>query len=264
MKKSLMTVACVATMLMSVSAYANDYSVVHPFYVPGKGEIASATTYMHAEAKFKNSDLRNHVGTMKNNTFGEDLAYGLSDKWNIIGGYCQMRDKFSKGDSSHKSWWAYLGAQNVCKDDGKTFLKWNFDYFQICGEYFDKTSKGYDLSVTYGKNFKCAAPYVIVGQSNTLNMGKENDPVYVVGVGAYKELSDKFGVNLVFEYEHSTDAIKEKGTALTFDVRYSFNKKSGLVVGYNYQLSDNQRTVDTNDSELKSRNGIFANLFFAF
>lgn len=263
MKKSLITAVCVGTMLAGATAFANDYSVIHPFSMPGKGEFFSVTTYMHTDAKFKDDVLNRQSGSFKVDTIGENLFWGLSDKWSLRAGYGHSNNKAEK-NGTFKNWYEYLGANYLFKDDGKTFCKGSFSYTQSNNDSFDKTHKLYELFVTYGKHLHGIDPYVNVTYSNTLNLGKENDGFGILRVGAYKELSAKWGVNLVAEYECLTDETKEKCVQASLDFRYAFNKKSGVALGYTHQFSDSQDEVGGFNGELKRRNTFYTQVFLKF
>ena len=270
MKKSVMTAICAATLLAGMTAYANEYPVTHPFYLPDKGEVVSSTSYNHYDCKLKSPAAKQLLGDKyKVDVVSEDLGYGISDKIILIGGYCHEAFDY-KGlynDSDKNHYW-YLGLGDKFIDDGKTFFYGSFDYCQYNGDSVDKSTKYYDLFLKYGKKLDWADPYISVYYTNSMNRGSDNDAYAYFEGGIYKQVNDKLGLDVNLDYYHNTDALKEKFLGATVDLRYAFTQKAALTLGYRFQLSDSQHkdSGELGDISFKTKtyDGFFANLTFAF
>lgn len=281
MKKSMMMAVSAAVMLMSASALANEYPLTHPFYTPDKGQGISQTAYRYSECKAKSNDAKGLLGfkKIKSNRENEDYAYGLTNKWTLDLGYEHFYDKgkgkmypeVSDDDVKTTSW--YIGFSNKMVDNGKTFLKGSFDYFQRYGDVVENgQDKGFDLAVLYGVKGGWADPYVRLQYTNTINRGSDNDGTGEVLLGFYKQFSRKFASNLAFSYSQSTDRIKDKYTEASLDFRYAFTAKQALILGFATQLADDQKSqdivlatgTDKVNFKSKSRNRVFVSYVTTF
>lgn len=265
MKKSVMTAICAATLLAGMTAYANEYPITHPFYAPDKGQFKSSTTYTHYDAKMKSTAAKRLYGNPKVDVIAEDIELGITDKLVFIGGYYHSAYDY-KGvvDDTYKDKYWYLGLQQKFVDDGKTFFSGYFDYCQDNDDRADKLSKGFDLSLTYGKKLDWADPYISGTYTNTLNNGSNNDGFGTIEAGVYKQINDKLGFNAGVGCFLYTDVSKEKYWGGQVDLRYAFTEKTALKLGYSFQLSDSQHKINEISHKTKSLNGFFANLIFVF
>lgn len=183
----------------------------------------------------------------------------------------KMYPEVSDDDVKTTSW--YIGFSNKMVDNGKTFLKGSFDYFQRYGDVVENgQDKGFDLAVLYGVKGGWADPYVRLQYTNTINRGSDNDGTGEVLLGFYKQFSRKFASNLAFSYSQSTDRIKDKYTEASLDFRYAFTAKQALILGFATQLADDQKSqdvvlatgTDKVNFKSKSRNRVFVSYVTTF
>lgn len=262
-----MTAVCAVAMLMGMTAFANEYPITHPFYAPDKGKWHSESRYTYEEAKYKSKEVKQLQEKTKTDTFQEIYRYALSEKWTAYFGYGDSKAKdvggeFDGDKTKIKNW--YVGFADRFIDDGKTFFCGAFDYGQVRGDDFDGQDKGYDLRLIYGKKLSWADPYVEVSYYNTLNRGRDNDPVVGVKLGAYKQLGRKFGTNIYLHYDQANGEAYDKFTGAGIDFSYSFTDNMALKLGYGVQLSDKQHDDDDWNWKTKSHDTFFASLIFSF
>lgn len=302
MKKSLMTAVGAAVLLTGMTAFANEYPVTHPFYMPDKGGCYFDVGYSNTQSKFKDKDVQSIFDNKKTktNTYSVDGIYAVSDKCYINIGYSAEKNKIDvtpydavlfdaflipnfdpSFDNKDKYW--YIGATDKFIDNDSMLLKGTVAYYQKNGDSYDKTDRGVAVELFCGGKTNsddpwAVDPYVKIRYTD----GNESNGVGSATLGVYKQVNDKFGVNIGVNYSQWTDDSKEKYMEGLVDLRYAFTKNCALKIGYGFQIFDKQRKYDyagltdfakafgyTEDDvkfslKTKSRNRFFANLMFAF
>ncbi|MCQ2380903.1 MAG: hypothetical protein MJ032_00975, partial [Acidaminococcaceae bacterium] len=101
MKKSLMTAVGAAVLLTGMTAFANEYPVTHPFYMPDKGGCYFDVGYSNTQSKFKTEDAKFAFGDnkLKANTYSVDGIYAVSDKCYVNAGYSGTKTELNASSS---------------------------------------------------------------------------------------------------------------------------------------------------------------------
>ena len=95
MKKSLMTAVGAAVLLTGMTAFANEYPITHPFYMPDKDGCFFDVGYNYIQSKFKTDDAKFIYDNKKakTNTYTVDGIYAVSDKCYVNVGYSGIKNK---------------------------------------------------------------------------------------------------------------------------------------------------------------------------
>lgn len=279
MKSTLMAVAFATLTTVGVSAYANDYSVNHPYFMPNAGEFVLDSYYHQQTLKYNDSALKHGLdgGKSKLKYFQEDLFYAINDKWVVNLSYGRDSQKW-KGDANggfdntYKGTDVTVAAIYKFYDDDSLFGKFSLGYYQDSGDsIYDGQDKGLDLHLTTGVKGKWADPYFDIRYYNTINRGGDNDGAVNMMLAAYKQICGKLGVNLGLKYYKDFSSYDEKLWSGRADFRYAFDKHQGLTLGCVWQLSDSapQHSFDSEIGEVvsyktKSRQTWFVDYIFRF
>lgn len=262
MKKSLMFAVCAATMLMGASAFANSYSVIHPFYSPDKGQASLEMDYRYYHQKFKHSETTALAGKPRAHNSTNTINYGLTDKWVAYGLLYRTWNYSDMGHSQVDEW--CLGAYYKFIDDGKTYFHLGGDYWQTDLNLNEKIEKGIYFEGKFGKNFSWGTPYAEFSYYNIVNKGGDDDGTFQFNVAWYKELGRKLGMEISVENYWRTDVTKDFFSGAFLKFKYAFTPKFGMTIYAATQLYDHQHAVFGLDTTTKEASNLGVTLSYAF
>ena len=270
MKKFLLATAAV---LMSTSAYAADYGVVHPFYTPTKGKFVSTTSfdYLHSAIKQK---IANEKMRDSQKTVSEAVEYGVTDDVQI--GVSVSRDwakTKNKGDfmgvpvneksTDYTNAWSINAGYNII-NDGKAFLNVGLTYSQNTnteknmGEKDKEHAKNVALDVFGGYNFDAVTVFGGIGYDRQVDGEKEavagskdeKTKLYTLEAGVFKAFNDQISArtSLSADIDETKDS-KERTYWWNVGVGYSIAKNMAFGVNASYMIDndvdDHTLRVDT-------------------
>lgn len=235
MKKFLLATAAV---LMSTSAYAADYGVVHPFYTPSKGKVESVTNFRYVHFSYSNKDGNTREDVQINKELDENVTYGVTDDIQI--GLNLSRDYVRRGIVKHyNTGWGINAGYNII-NDGKAFLKAGLGYSQAVnktkGFANDAHSKGIGLTVLGGYNFDEFTVYGSTSYDRQIDGEKraEKSKEYGFRAGVFKQFNDQISANTSLSAFFSDTEQRNYWWNASAD--YSFTKDMSVGVDASYLL----------------------------
>jgi len=256
MKKFFLTTAAV---LVSSSAYAADYAVVHPFYTPAKGKFVSTTSfdYMKGSARDKawNAKFR---GSSK--TVSEAVEYGVTDDVQIGVSVSRdwsrekIKDPFlTTSTHMNTNTWGINAGYNII-NDGKAFLNIGLQYRQSTAKSSalfggtDMNGKFVDLKVSGGYNFDAVTVFGSIGydrqvdgEKEKLGVKDEKDSVYSLEAGVFKAFNDRISASTSLSVDiDETKNSKERTYWWNVGADYSFSKDMALGLNAGYMLDNDK------------------------
>lgn len=272
MKKFLLATAAV---LMSTSAYAADYGVVHPFYTPAKGKFVSTTSfdYLHRATKAKEENVKMRSSQK---TVSEAVEYGVTDDVQIgvsvsrdwvklkEKGYDFMGLPVNDKSTDYTNAWSINAGYNII-NDGKAFLNVGLTYSQNTNTFKRPEMDGKEharnvaLDVFGGYNFDAVTVFGGIGYDRQVDGEKEavagskdeKTKLYTLEAGVFKAFNDQISARTSLSADiDETKDFKERTYWWNVGADYSIAKNMAFGVNASYMIDNDvddhpQDVVDT-------------------
>ena len=250
MKKFLLATAAV---LMSTSAYAADYGVVHPFYTPSKGKVESETKFRYVHFFYQSKNGITGKGVQISKEFTEDVTYGLTDDIQIgLTGYKEWKRANRTGWARDWKWydtdWSINAGYNII-NDGKAFLNASLTYAQLVEKdkpvppTGDAHAKTIGLELFGGYNFDEVTVFGSIGYDRQVDgeKGVEKSKVYSLEAGVFKAFNDQISAKASLSADiDETKNAEERSYWLNAGADYSISKKMAVGVNAGYLLDNDK------------------------